>query len=91
MKQELYAQVLFSTSYENNNIKHYIIDMTCEDGTVHLVGGDVLRGRVEYCYQGAWYSVCASGWDERGEEARVICSSLGYTTFGKYYVQKGRK
>ena len=59
------------------------IDTTCEDGTVHLVGGDdVSRGRVEYCYQGAWYSVCASGWDESGEEARVICSSLGYT-FGK--------
>ena len=49
------------------------------DGTVHLVGGDsILRGRVEYCYQGTWHSVCASGWDDRGNEARVICRSLGY-------------
>ena len=46
---------------------------------VHLVGGDdVSRGRVEYCYQGSWYSVCASDWDERGNEARVICTSLGF-------------
>ncbi|CAI8040795.1 Deleted in malignant brain tumors 1 protein, partial [Geodia barretti] len=52
---------------------------TCEDGTVHLVGGDdVSRGRVEYCYQGAWYSVCASDWDESGLEAHVICRSLGH-------------
>ena len=55
----------------------FLIDRTCEDGTVHLVGGDsITRGRVEYCYQGRWYSVCASGWDDR--EARVICRSLGY-------------
>ncbi|CAI8021146.1 Neurotrypsin, partial [Geodia barretti] len=52
---------------------------TCEDGTVHLVGGDdVSRGRVEYCYQGAWYSVCASDWDDSGLEAQVICGNLGY-------------
>ena len=50
---------------------------------MHLVGGDdVLRGRVEYCYQGTWYSVCASDWDERGNEARVICTSLGFA-FGE--------
>ena len=56
----------------------------CEDGTVHLVGGDdVSRGRVEYCYQGTWYSVCASGWGERGEEAEVVCKTLGYS-FGMY-------
>ena len=54
-------------------------DKTCEDGTVHLVGGDsIIRGRVEYCYQGIWHSVCASDWDDRGNEATVICSSLGY-------------
>ena len=59
------------------------IDTTCEDGTVHLVGGDdVSRGRVEYCYQGAWYSVCASDWDDSGLEAQVICGSLDYR-FGR--------
>ena len=56
-------------------------DVTCEDGTVHLVGADaVSRGRVEYCYQSRWYSVCASDWAWDGEEARVICKTLGYNT-----------
>ena len=62
-------------------------DATCEDGTVHLVGGsDVSRGRVEYCYEGTWYAVCASGWEDNGEEARVICSTLGYSSVGKIKV-----
>ena len=66
-------------------------DLTCEDGTVHLVGGDaVSRGRVEYCFEGAWYSVCASGWDVRGEEAQVVCTTLGYT-LGKYAFNKVTK
>ena len=52
-------------------------DVTCESGRVHLVGGDaVSRGRVEYCYEGNWYSVCASDLDV--EEARIICSTLGH-------------
>lgn len=52
---------------------------TCEHGRVHLVGGDdVSRGRVLYCYEGSWYSVCANDWDE--EEARVVCKTLGYDT-----------
>ena len=56
-------------------------DIPCEDGRVHLVGGDdVSRGRVEYCYEGSWFSVCADSWDEKGAEAQVICQSLGYNT-----------
>ena len=55
------------------------LDVTCEDGTVHLVGGDTLsRGRVEYCYNGSWYSLCANNWGE--QEARVVCRTLGYDT-----------
>ena len=57
--------------------------MTCTEGTIHLVGGDdISRGRVEYCYDGTWYSVCANDWDTTGEEARVVCETLGYN-FGK--------
>ena len=53
--------------------------MACESGTVHLVGGDTIsRGRVEYCYDGSWYSVCASDLDQEG--ARVVCNTLGYDT-----------
>ena len=51
---------------------------------LHLVGGDdVSRGRVVYCYEGTWYSLCADGWDEQGNETRVICSSLGYR-YGRF-------
>ena len=56
-------------------------DGTCVDGTVHLVGGDsISRGRVLYCHGGSWYSLCADDWGEAGEEARLICQSLGYNT-----------
>ena len=54
-------------------------DITCEEGAVHLVGGDhITRGRVLYCYNGTWYSVCADDWDTTGNEARVICRTLQY-------------
>ena len=47
-------------------------------------GDDISRGRVIYCYQGNWWSVCASDWG--GEEARVVCNTLGYDTavFGEW-------
>ena len=55
------------------------LDSTCIDGAVHLVGGaHISRGRVEYCHNGSWYSVCASDWDITGEEARAICQSIDY-------------
>ena len=59
-------------------------DTFCEDGSLHLVGGDdVSRGRVVYCYEGTWYSLCADGWDEQGNEARVVCGGLGYR-YGRF-------
>ena len=63
------------------------IDETCDEGTVKLVGSDdASRGRVEYCYNRTWHSVCADGWDTIGaEEARVVCETMGYDTtrYGK--------
>ena len=45
-----------------------------------LVGGHSLKtGRVEYCYNGTWHSVCSNGWDDE-QEARVVCNNLGYDT-----------
>ena len=41
-------------------------------------GDDISSGRVIYCYQGNWGSVCDSDWGE--EEARVVCRTLGYDT-----------
>ena len=47
-------------------------------------GDDLSRGRVQYCYNGTWYSVCADDWNMSGEETRAVCETLGYdTSFGK--------
>ena len=49
------------------------------EGEIHLVGSDaVTRGRVMYCYNGSWYSVCADDWDISGNETRVLCSTAGF-------------
>ena len=49
---------------------------------MHLVGSDDLsRGRVEYCYNGTWYSLCADGWDSVGNETEVVCTSMSFTTY----------
>ena len=40
------------------------------------------RGRVEYCHNGTWYSVCADGWNTTGEEARVFCNAFGSSYSG---------
>ena len=61
-------------------------DITCDEGAVHLVGGDdVSRGRVLYCYNGTWYSLCSDNWDTTGMETKVLCQSAGYNTsdYGK--------
>ena len=44
-----------------------------------MVGSySVKEGRVEYCYNATWHSVCADNWDDY--HASVVCSSLGYST-----------
>ena len=32
-----------------------------------------MEGRVQVCFNGMWYSVCADGWNE--EESTVVCST----------------
>ena len=80
-RQGLYALVSaisFAKQYHIAVLK-MSTDAACENGRVHLVGGDAIsRGRVEYCYDGSWYSVCASDLDQEG--ARVVCKTLGYDT-----------
>lgn len=40
------------------------------------------RGRLIYCYQGTWHTVCANGWDDRGQEAQVVCNIIGHESPG---------
>ena len=82
------AGVICSSMFKHRNSKNRVKlyfssadDTSCEEGTVHLVGSDdVSRGRVLYCYKGTWYSVCRDGWNTTGEEARVVCQTIGYDT-----------
>ena len=65
--------------FHTQNIPYLNLDKTCVEGQLYLVGGDdISRGRVHYCYEGVWYSLCGDEWS--GEESRVVCQTLGYDT-----------
>ena len=59
--------------------------ISCTEGSVRLVD-DIGRisvyteGRVEYCNNGVWGTVCHFGWDSL--DATVVCRQLGLNTFG---------
>ena len=47
----------------------------------------LIRGRVEFCFDGVYSSVCTDGWDHM--DASVVCRELGFSPYGKpalYYV-----
>ena len=51
----------------------------CQNGNVRLTGGPTeFEGRVEFCVDGNWGQVCATGWGERDAEA--VCRQLGFFT-----------
>ena len=51
----------------------------CVNSDVQLVGGlNTNEGRVEFCENDDWGSVCGDGWDRNN--ARVVCRQLGLPT-----------
>ena len=56
----------------------------CTTGDVRLTGGsNEYEGRVEICTNGAWGSVCDSGWDDT--DAYAVCRQLQYSGI-LYYI-----
>ena len=53
------------------------------EGEVRLVGSILpYQGRVEYCQNGRWATICRRAWDN--SDAAVVCHSLGYHSKGIY-------
>ena len=57
------------------------------EGAVRLVDGIVpYRGRVEYCRNGRWWSICHRNryWVWNQNDAAVVCRQLGFPSAGNY-------
>ena len=69
----LYCFMTFTLSVIVNDVQY----SNCTTGDIRLTGGsNEYEGRVEYCTNGVWGSICDSGWDNR--EASAVCRQLGY-------------
>ena len=62
------------------------------EGAVRLVDGIVpYRGRLEYCRNERWTTMCNSNYYDRRRRAAVVCLQLGFPTQGSSHVNVALK
>lgn len=66
----------------NDNDSFNCVNSVCSTGDVRLrAGSNHLEGRVEYCVDNLWGTVCSDGWGS--QDTAVVCAQLGFIPQGK--------
>ena len=62
-----------------SNLFLLVAPSNCSEGKIRLVEGETDKeGDVQICHDGMWGYICGNNWT--GEETRVLCQQLKYST-----------